>query len=84
MTPLWTPEELRAATAGKLDAEVAVSGISIDTRTIQPGDLFVALRDARDGHDFVAEALAKGASLRILARAISGRTVKFEKVEQPI
>ena len=68
MTPLWTPEELRAATGGRLDAEVAVSGISIDTRTIQPGDLFVALRDARDGHDFVADALAKGASCALVDR----------------
>lgn len=68
MSPLWTAQELRAATAGRLDAEVAVSGISIDTRTIQPGDLFVALRDARDGHDFVADALAKGAACALVDR----------------
>ncbi len=72
MTPLWTAQELRAATAGRLDAEVAVSGISIDTRTIQPGDLFVALRDARDGHDFVAEALAKGAACALVDHAPTG------------
>ena len=68
MNVLWTAEELRAATGGTLDARVAVSGISIDTRTIQPGDLFVALRDARDGHDFVSDALAKGASCALVDR----------------
>lgn len=68
MSALWTSAELRAATGGTLLPEVAVSGISIDTRTIQPGDLFVALRDARDGHDFVADALAKGAAAALVDR----------------
>ncbi len=68
MTPLWTSAELRAATGGALDAEVAVQGISIDTRSIAPGDLFVALRHARDGHDFVAEALRKGAACALVDR----------------
>ena len=68
MTALWTAAELRAATGGTLDAEVAVTGVSIDTRTIAPGDLFVALRDVRDGHDFVAEALARGAACALVDR----------------
>ncbi|MFC0409192.1 UDP-N-acetylmuramoyl-tripeptide--D-alanyl-D-alanine ligase [Roseomonas elaeocarpi] len=59
---LWTAEALRAATGGTLPGEVAVDGLSIDTRTLQPGDLFVALRDQRDGHEFVAQALAAGAA----------------------
>ena len=68
MTALWTSAELRAATGGSLAAEVAVTGLSIDTRSIAPGDLFVALRDARDGHDFVADALAKGAAAALVDR----------------
>lgn len=68
MSALWTSAELRAATGGTLAAEVAVTGLSIDTRTIQPGDLFVALRDVRDGHDFVADALAKGAAAALVDR----------------
>ncbi|MBX6373696.1 MAG: UDP-N-acetylmuramoyl-tripeptide--D-alanyl-D-alanine ligase [Acetobacteraceae bacterium] len=60
--PLWTAAELRAATGGTLAAEIAVTGVSIDSRTVRPGELFVALRDARDGHDFVADALARGAA----------------------
>ncbi len=62
MTALWTAAELREATGGRLDAAAAVTGISIDSRSTQPGDLFIALRDARDGHDFVADALARGAA----------------------
>jgi UDP-N-acetylmuramoyl-tripeptide--D-alanyl-D-alanine ligase len=68
MTALWTSAELRAATGGTLVRDVAVTGISIDTRSIAPGDLFVALRDARDGHDFVAQALEKGAAAALVDR----------------
>ena len=62
MTQLWTIRDLEAATVGAATHAFAVTGVSIDTRTIQPGDLFVALKDVRDGHDFVATALAKGAA----------------------
>src|SRR5262245_45663544 len=44
------------------DPQCRVSGVSIDSRTVQPGDLFIALRGERfDGHQFVAEALRQGA-----------------------
>ncbi len=62
MNALWTAAELRAATGGDLAAEIVATGVSIDTRSIAAGDLFIALRDARDGHDFVADALARSAS----------------------
>ncbi|HEV7265366.1 MAG TPA: UDP-N-acetylmuramoyl-tripeptide--D-alanyl-D-alanine ligase [Falsiroseomonas sp.] len=68
MSALWTTAELRAATGGALGGEVAAIGVSIDTRSLQPGDLFVALRDVRDGHDFVAEALARGAAAAMVDR----------------
>jgi len=41
------------------------SGVSIDTRTLRRGDLFVALKADRDGHDFVAEALARGLGVQL-------------------
>jgi UDP-N-acetylmuramoyl-tripeptide--D-alanyl-D-alanine ligase len=72
MSPLWTAAELRAATGGALAREIVATGVSIDTRSLQPGDLFVALRDARDGHDFVAEALAKGAAGALVDRDLPG------------
>jgi UDP-N-acetylmuramoyl-tripeptide--D-alanyl-D-alanine ligase len=68
---LWEKDELAIA-AGSRSAGFAVDGISIDTRTIQPGDLFVALRDTRDGHDFVADAFAKGAAGAMVSRDIPG------------
>jgi UDP-N-acetylmuramoyl-tripeptide--D-alanyl-D-alanine ligase len=67
--PLWTAEELQAATGGRLDARsVAVTGVSIDSRAIAHGDLFVALRDLRDGHDFASDALARGAVAALVDR----------------
>ena len=66
MMPLWTSAELRAATHGTLVANVAVTGVSIDSRSIAPGDVFIALRDQRDGHEFVADALSRGAALAMV------------------
>ncbi len=62
MTPLWTAEALRAATGGTMATPFAAAGVSIDTRTLQPGDLFVALVGERDGHAHAAAALASGAA----------------------
>ena len=62
MTVLWTSETATKATAGTTGCVWQATGVSIDTRTLQPGDLFVALKDIRDGHDFVRVALAKGAA----------------------
>jgi UDP-N-acetylmuramoyl-tripeptide--D-alanyl-D-alanine ligase len=67
---LWEKDELAAALG--LARSPAVSGISIDTRTLRPGDLFVALQAERDGHDFVADAFAKGAAASLVLRDISG------------
>ncbi len=47
---------------GEFDHAAVASGYSIDSRSLQPGDLFFAVRGERlDGHDFVETALAKGA-----------------------
>jgi len=63
MTPLWTSAEIAGAVRGRAAAPFVASGVSIDTRSLEPGDVFVALKGARrDGHDFVAEALRKGAA----------------------
>lgn len=69
---LWTSDDAAAATGGQATRAFAVSGISIDTRTIRPGDLFVALKDVRDGHDFVAQALEKGAAAALVSRIPDG------------
>lgn len=58
---LWTADEIAAATGGRVVGDFAVSGVSIDTRSIEVGDLFVALVGARDGNEFIGQALANGA-----------------------
>ena len=48
---------------------MTATGYSIDSRTLQPGDLFFAIRGERfDGHDFVAAALERGACAAVIAR----------------
>ena len=69
---LWTASEAAAATGGTAQGNWAVTGVSIDTRTIVPGDLFVALTAARDGHDFVAQALDAGAGAAMVSRIPDG------------
>jgi UDP-N-acetylmuramoyl-tripeptide--D-alanyl-D-alanine ligase len=59
---LWTAEEIAKAVGGEVVGDFAVTGVSIDTRTVAPGDLFVPLVGARDGHDFVQQAVANGAA----------------------
>jgi len=59
--PLWRVAEFVEA-SGSFDGEQVASGYSIDSRTIQPGDLFFAIRGDRfNGHDFVHAALKAGA-----------------------
>ena len=69
---LWTAQDAVAATGGRAQGDWSVDGVSIDTRTLQPGDLFVALKAARDGHDFVAQALAGGAGAALVSRVPDG------------
>ncbi|TKW63621.1 MAG: UDP-N-acetylmuramoyl-tripeptide--D-alanyl-D-alanine ligase [Paracoccus denitrificans] len=69
---LWTSDDAAAATGGRVTRDWQADGVSIDTRTIQPGDLFVALQAARDGHDFVAQALEKGAAAALVSRIPDG------------
>ncbi len=68
--PLWSVPAMVAAmraTAGNA-LPPSVPGISIDTRTIAPGEAFFAIKgDSRDGHDFVAAALKAGAGLAVVA-----------------
>ncbi len=66
--PLWTMAEAVAATGGRCAVDWSALGVSIDTRTLQKGDIFVALQDVRDGHDFVAQALEKGAAAALVSR----------------
>jgi UDP-N-acetylmuramoyl-tripeptide--D-alanyl-D-alanine ligase len=61
--PLWTSAEIAAATGGKAGAAFVANGVSIDTRKIARGDLFIALQGPNfDGHDYIGKALEQGAA----------------------
>jgi UDP-N-acetylmuramoyl-tripeptide--D-alanyl-D-alanine ligase len=69
MSALWTAEDLAAAAGGVMTRAFAAAGVSIDTRTVAVGDLFVALHgENRDGHVFVAAALDAGAAGALVDR----------------
>jgi UDP-N-acetylmuramoyl-tripeptide--D-alanyl-D-alanine ligase len=68
--PLWTRADALAATGGKAEGgDWRAAGVSIDSRSVAGGDLFVALPGPKfDGHDFVAAALAGGAAAALCKR----------------
>jgi UDP-N-acetylmuramoyl-tripeptide--D-alanyl-D-alanine ligase len=71
MRSLWTAEDAAAATGGSSNTNWTATGVSIDSRSLAAGDLFVALRGPNhDGHDFVAAALERGAIAAMVDREI--------------
>ena len=80
---LWTTAELSAAMGARHFGNLpeAVTGISIDTRTLGAGDAFFAIKGDRfDGHDFVTQAMKAGASLAVVAE---GRLVAMGRTTMP-
>jgi UDP-N-acetylmuramoyl-tripeptide--D-alanyl-D-alanine ligase len=69
MTGLWTASAAVAATGGAAPRDWTAGGVSIDSRTVSAGDLFVAIRGPNtDGHIYVGDALAGGAAAAMVAR----------------
>jgi UDP-N-acetylmuramoyl-tripeptide--D-alanyl-D-alanine ligase len=71
MTTLWTQAELSAAldAAPSKALSTTIGGVSIDSRTLEAGDLFFAIRgDAHDGHDHVARAFEAGGAAAVVSR----------------
>jgi UDP-N-acetylmuramoyl-tripeptide--D-alanyl-D-alanine ligase len=70
--PLWTSQAMAAAMRAQVQGALpdAITGLSIDSRTIAPGEAYFAIKgDVHDGHDFVAAALKAGAALAVVERA---------------
>ncbi|MGB0466949.1 MAG: UDP-N-acetylmuramoyl-tripeptide--D-alanyl-D-alanine ligase [Pontibacterium sp.] len=65
----WWLSDLQAELGGELaGSDTAFSGLSIDTRTLQPGDVFLALKGPSfDGHCFIDQAMAKGAVAAVVS-----------------
>jgi len=77
--PLWTLDTMAAAMKAERAGALrrGVPGLSIDTRSIQPGEAFFAIQgENRDGHDFVEAALKAGAGLAVVAREKAGAMPK--------
>ena len=71
--PLWTAKEAALATNGQAQGDWEAQGVSIDSRAVAAGDLFIALKGPSfDGHDFVADALGKGAAAAMVAKLPEG------------
>ena len=70
---LWDSAEIAEATGGTASAGFQASGVEIDSRDVQPGDLFFALiGESMDGHRFVDAAFAKGAAAVVVDRPVAG------------
>ena len=79
MRPLWTSDEIAAATGGTASAAFEVSGVAFDSREVEPGFLFVAMPGTvYDGHQFVAQAFAQGAAGAIVSQPVDGPHVLVE------
>jgi UDP-N-acetylmuramoyl-tripeptide--D-alanyl-D-alanine ligase len=69
--PLWTSDAMRTAMRAEANGVLpqAISGLSIDSRTLQPGEAYFAIKGAvHDGHDFVDAALKAGAALAVVEK----------------
>jgi UDP-N-acetylmuramoyl-tripeptide--D-alanyl-D-alanine ligase len=76
---LWTSDEIAAAAGGAPEGGAfACDGVSIDTRSIEPGDLFVALAGLRDGHEFVEAAFAAGASGALVSKPVGRPSIRVD------
>ena len=72
--PLWTSAEAAAATGGEAPKPWSAAGVSIDSRSVEAGDLFVALEGPNhDGHDFVQAAFDRAAAAAMVSRRLDGR-----------
>ena len=73
MMPRFNPEDLASWSHGEWSSlpERPISGFSIDTRNLGNGDVFVAIKDQRDGHDFLSVAKSEGATGAMVSRVNS-------------
>jgi UDP-N-acetylmuramoyl-tripeptide--D-alanyl-D-alanine ligase len=70
---LWCAEEARQATGGRNTRPWQATGVSIDSRSVAPGDLFIALKGPTfDGHDFAGKAIKAGAAAALVHRRSDG------------
>ena len=81
LEPLWTSDAIASATGGTASAAFAVDGVTFDSREVGPRDLFVALKgEATDGHRFVDQAAALGASGFLVSEDVGAPNIDRKSV----
>ena len=79
---LWNAADAADATGGKAGSDWNATGVSIDSRTLQSGDLFIALSGPNfDGHDYVNDAFRRGASASLISKQPKGINNKAPVLE---
>ncbi|MCX8477270.1 MAG: UDP-N-acetylmuramoyl-tripeptide--D-alanyl-D-alanine ligase [Sphingomonas sp.] len=78
-SPLWTSDEIAAATGGTASAPFDATGVTFDSREVGPGDLFLALKgETTDGHRFLDQAFAQGAAGAVVSEEIAHPNVRVD------
>ena len=82
MSALWTSHEAVVATGGVTTADWSATGVSIDSRTVRQGDLFIALQGPNhDGHDHIGGATKSGAAAAMASRDATASDMPRLKVD---
>ncbi|MPS71070.1 MAG: UDP-N-acetylmuramoylalanyl-D-glutamyl-2, 6-diaminopimelate--D-alanyl-D-alanine ligase [Novosphingobium sp.] len=82
---LWDSATLARVLKGTASGDFTVSGVEIDSRDVEPGDLFFALKgEAMDGHRFVDGAFAKGAAAAVVDRPVDGPHILVEDTTEAL
>ncbi len=77
MTPLWTSQDIAAATGGTVRGAFNASGVTFDSREVIGGELFIALKgEATDGHRFIDMARSRGAAGCVVSEPVEGPFVE--------
>src|SRR5438128_6468321 len=80
MSALWTSDEIAAATGGTASAAFEVTGVTFDSREVEPGFLFIAMPGTvHDGHTFVDAAFAAGAAGAVVSQPVDGPHMLVEE-----
>ena len=85
MSALWTSAEIEAATDGRASEPFEVTGVTFDSREVEPGHLFVAMPGTvHDGHDFVAGAFERGAVAALVSKPVDGPHLLVDDVAEAL
>ena len=80
--PLWTSDQIARAVGGLPQGRrFEATGVSIDTRTVEKGDLFVALKGARDGHAYARDAFQAGAVGALVSQPVEGPHIEVDDTQ---